>query len=670
MHLTRRTLAHAIAIVVVLGGIAAVTPQPGSTDRDFYQRMGHRVLIRDCGDIHCFRTLVAVVLEHVPGPSDLKWKTYAVLANAIGALAVGRFCSLLGLSASVATAASWISALGAGSLYSVYNCYTSDALMYMLGPLMAVAVWEGRPARAGVLGAIGVFAKEFAAAPLWIFTAMTVLTHRFRAAVRLLPISSAVTLAWLTLQAGLMAFQNYRYGSTRSAEWFSGAFLATWMNSVGSLAVTYLFISFGALYLLLPVGLFLGGRDLRRLAVAAVPAIAAFVYLEQPERAIWNFHFIVIPIAAVALQGLPDWAIATFAASFGIANLRFGAQLPIRSAARVSLLLSLTVAAATVLLSLWRRTSRPINAPSQNLDASVTKTRRWSIATEAVAFAMLATVMLDVHAHRRDERRFGVNQWGYRGPLETAAHTGIRIAFLGGSAAFGVAMPWQDTVAAQLASELNSRRHWNAPNEPFASVDNLAEPGAHAGSYIATLRDYEYLHPDIVCMYDGDGVSDDSQRYAGRRASFVFRHIGYLPVSPAVWVTPVRPAPTSSAAVQTPEDDADHSCTGASAAYCDAIRATVRFALERRRDVVVAIPPHVSAWAEARQKSLAEALGREFGAEPRFHYVDLGRAIDVRDPELSEDRVHLTGAGAGKTAARLADVILDVMAKRAQEQGS
>jgi len=57
------------------------------------------VLIRDCSNIHCFRILVAVALEPFPGPSLVKWKTYAVLANAAAAVAVGQFSLLLGLSA-------------------------------------------------------------------------------------------------------------------------------------------------------------------------------------------------------------------------------------------------------------------------------------------------------------------------------------------------------------------------------------------------------------------------------------------------------------------------------------------------------------------------------------------------------------------------------------------
>jgi hypothetical protein len=85
---------HAVLIVVLLGAIAASTPTPSTDDRDTYQKVGRHLLIRDCSNIHCFRVLVAIALEPLPGPSLVKWKAYAVLANAAAAVAVGQFCLL------------------------------------------------------------------------------------------------------------------------------------------------------------------------------------------------------------------------------------------------------------------------------------------------------------------------------------------------------------------------------------------------------------------------------------------------------------------------------------------------------------------------------------------------------------------------------------------------
>jgi hypothetical protein len=222
MNPTRQMVVHGVAIVAVLGAIAAIAPAPASSDRGIYERVGRELLIRDCADGHCFRPLVAGVLEHLPGASLVKWKAYAVIANAVAAVAVGQFCLLLGILPAAALAATWIAALGTGALYSLFDSYTSDPLMYMLGPVMAIALWQGRDARAGGLAAIGVFAKEFAAAPMWIFTVFAALERRWAAAVRLLLTATAVTLVWLLLQTTLMALQNYRYGASASADLLHG----------------------------------------------------------------------------------------------------------------------------------------------------------------------------------------------------------------------------------------------------------------------------------------------------------------------------------------------------------------------------------------------------------------------------------------------------------------
>jgi hypothetical protein len=676
----RRTILHALAVVAVLGVIAAVTPTPASSDREIYQQVGRRLLIRDCADGHCFRPIVAALLEHLPGPSLVKWKAYSVVANAVAAFAVGRFCLVIGLSSSAALAATWLSALGTGALYSLYDCYTSDPLMYMLGPLMAIALWQGRVRRAGLMGTIGVFAKEFAAAPLWIFALTAALARRRVEAMRMLLTATAVSLVWLSAQTVLMALQNYRYGATASADLLHGGFLVTWLRSVGPLgALTYLFTSFGALYLLLPGGLVRAGREFRLLALASVPVAAAFVYVEQPERALWNFHFIVIPLAVLVLRELPDWMLALFVASFGMANLRFGAQLPVRGIARVSLVLSLVIAVVAVALLLRRRTSLKGRATGGfETGSSVPRAPAWMwplAVTEGVAVALLAVALVDVHAHRDGEAYFGVNQWGYRGPLQSAKHPGVRIAVVGGSAAFAARTPWAGTMPAQLAGAVNERLGWTIPGGPFASVDNLAEPAAGAESYTATLRDYEYLHSDIICVYGGYDASSARNPSSGRHRSLVFRSVGYLPALPGTLLHRSGSLSDLDRGVAAPLPDAptladDPSCAGASAPYCAAVTATVRFALQQGKAVVVATPPFVSGRHEVQQRSLAEALEREFGREPRFRYVNLGRAIDLRDREQSEDGLEPTAVGARTIATRLAGAILDVMPHGTPEHGS
>jgi hypothetical protein len=646
-----RVAVHALAIMLVLGAVAVLAPAPASSDRGIYEHVGREVLIRDCSDGHCFRPLVAVVLEHLPGPSLFKWKAYAVAANALAGVAVARFCLLLALPAPAALAGMWLAALGTGALYSLYDCYTSDPLMYLLGPVMAIALWTGRERRAGALAAAGVFAKEFAAAPLWIFALMACVQRRRSPAVRLLLTATTVTLVWLATQTALMALQNYRYGATTSADLLHGGFLATWLRSVGAAgAMVYLFTSFGALYVLLPIGLARCGRDLRLLAIASLPAAAAFVYVEQPERALWNFHFVVIPLAVVVLQMLPGWLLALFVAAASVVNLRYGAQLPIRSAARGALVVSVAIAIVAVVLALRRRFTHVEPAVDRARDDQPIRGWWWIAGMQVAALAALGAVLLDVRAHRLSEASFGVNQWGYRGPIASTRDSAVRIAVVGGGAAFGSSLSWTDTIPAQLQSALNQRRPPSTPGRRAARVDNLAEPAAGVRSYVPTLRRYHYLDPDVVCIYDG---YDDPSSAGIRSRSLIFRSAGYLPTASPRFEAP-RPSIWIDRDVHANDDP---SCAAASSTYCAAMAETVRFVLGRGKAVVVATPPYVSPRHEQQQRSLAKILAQQFGADRRFLYVDLGKAIDLDDPEDSADAVYPTAAGARAIAETLVESV-------------
>src|SRR5262245_55437973 len=226
----RRLVLHGMLIAAVLGVVAAWTPTPPTDDRDTYEKIGRHVLIPYCLSIHCFRILVAVAIEPLPGPSPVKWKAYTVLANAGAAVAVGYFCLLLGLSLPAAVAATWMSALGSGSLYSLFDSYTSDPLMYLIGPLVAIAVWQGRIGRAAAISGVGVFAKEFAVAPLWMFALMAAFERRWPFARRLLWAACAVSLVWGVMQIWLRVALHYTNGPTASADFLHGAYLALWLR--------------------------------------------------------------------------------------------------------------------------------------------------------------------------------------------------------------------------------------------------------------------------------------------------------------------------------------------------------------------------------------------------------------------------------------------------------
>jgi hypothetical protein len=342
-------------IVVSLAVIAAVSPEPNRlTDRAVYEATAARTIIPDCTDLHCFRVLVPWLLGALPGPSLVKWKSYAVLANAAAAIAVFALSRAWRLSPRAALIAALLSAFGFGSLYTLHDVFTADPLMFALGPIVAWLLVHERIATAGVIATIGVLAKEFVAAPLYIAAVVACVERNRQLAWRVLAAANCALIAWLLLQFTLMLRFNYGYGDNPSTHLLSGGYLATWLAKQGVRgALSAMFNEFGAMWILAPLGLLLAPRPMQMFALASLPVAALFGYVQQPDRALWNFHFLVTPLSAIVLERLsPAIAWATMVL-FALANLRVGAQLAMVPAARFALLLSVLLSLTGVVLA-WR----------------------------------------------------------------------------------------------------------------------------------------------------------------------------------------------------------------------------------------------------------------------------------------------------------------------------
>jgi len=141
------------AIGVALMAVAFAAPTPAvTTDRGTYEATASRFIVRDCADLHCFRVLVPWTLGVLPGASLAKWKAYAAIANWMAAVGVYVLALGWGLSLRGAVMAAVISAFGFGSLYTLFDPFTSDPLMYGIGPLLTWLVLQERIALAGERG--------------------------------------------------------------------------------------------------------------------------------------------------------------------------------------------------------------------------------------------------------------------------------------------------------------------------------------------------------------------------------------------------------------------------------------------------------------------------------------------------------------------------------------
>jgi hypothetical protein len=346
-------------------------------------------------------------------------------------------------------------------------------------------------------------------------------------------------------------------------------------------------------------------------------------------------------------------------------------------------------------------------------------TRRLCFAACAIiAGTMLplaAITAVDVHLHHKFERGVLYNVWGYRGPTLGAKSRGeYRVAVLGGSAAFGFGVRHEESMPALLEERIRTQ-------QPSARVVNLAYNSQGVYAFIPTMEDYAYLHPDAVVLYESynDLMSDHSAptREVFRRESPVFRLTGYLPLftivarekasvllygdTRAVYeraqhaqtvFTPGAARKASAAILRSAAaigDSLDRQfdrvvsqptappspaigasgCDGRWRAYCELVYDAVKWARSRHMQVLIVTPPYllgdrVRPANITQQQELAAMIQRDFGSDADVRYVNLGYAIDLADPALSFDRMHLTFEGNARIATALAGPLLDLRAPR------
>src|SRR5262249_53359619 len=147
---------------------------------------------------------------------------------------------------------------------------------------------------------------EFAGAPLYIVAAYQAVERRWALALRTLAGANVAFLVWLLLTLTLMLRFNYSYSGSASTDLAGGGNLVGWLSRQSARGiVSAMFIEFGAFWLLAPVGFFLAPRVLRLLFLVSLPVAALFGYVQQPDRALWNFHYLIVPMGATVVEAAP-----------------------------------------------------------------------------------------------------------------------------------------------------------------------------------------------------------------------------------------------------------------------------------------------------------------------------------------------------------------------------
>ncbi len=315
--------------------------------------------------------------------------------------------------------------------------------------------------------------------------------------------------------------------------------------------------------------------------------------------------------------------------------------------------------------------------------------------TLSLTLTLAGLLVLDLYVHGRPGAYGGTNVWGYRGPVVGAKEQGERrVAVVGGSTAFGYGTGPEGNFPALLEEMLNQHA---APTDSKVSVVNLAWTGEGAYAFKSTLQDYEYLDYDAVLFYSGYNDLDRENTFVSRYNSPVYRLTGYLPLLPLMMQekamglrysgdlnaayggekTVFRPnlvdratATALEAATNvgtslerqlaqiTPESELDgnrlshHADLGREAlscgywrGYCGAMVLAVKLVLDGGKSALVVTQPYRTARHREQQSRLVALLRQRFRGESRLHFANLGPTLNLMDPEVSGDTMHLSPAG-------------------------
>jgi hypothetical protein len=324
--------------------------------------------------------------------------------------------------------------------------------------------------------------------------------------------------------------------------------------------------------------------------------------------------------------------------------------------------------------------------------------RRWLFAVAAAVLTAAVCVM-----------------WGYRGPTVGRKRSGeVRLAAIGGSTVFGYGLPWNQSWPYYLEQSLNAR------GRIPVRVVNLGVPTDGARTFTATLNDYAFLNYDIVCFYEGyNDLGQDNHEFksptipevphyiAWRHQSPIFRWTGYFPIFPLVLRekamammyhgdlnaayghdivfqpslatrTTAHTLEAASAVAVAVErrfgqlsnvtaqlsERTDASC-GKWMEYCGAVAEAVDRTIGQHKTAVVITQPYLSDLHVDQQLALAGMLRQRYAGNPRVVYLNLGRAIDMRDKALVYDSIHLVPRGNELIASRIDPVLWPLVERQA-----
>jgi lysophospholipase L1-like esterase len=314
------------------------------------------------------------------------------------------------------------------------------------------------------------------------------------------------------------------------------------------------------------------------------------------------------------------------------------------------------------------------------------RTKLLKIATAAISTVICVSILwgADLYLHRKH----GVNLWGYRGAALGRKLPGEkRVAVLGGSTTWGYGLNAGQDFPAQLEQMLAQNK---GADTPAIKVLNLGFNGEGAYSFTQTLGDYDYLDPDVVILYSGYNDLNAPNYYNFRHRTPLFKWTGYLPLLPSLtadklsaWTAQLtgrhdqtvfapptldhkdEPSGLRQQLDRPPESTTEKreaaNCSSKWQFYCEHVNVAAEMALAKGERVLIVTEPYISNAHVEQQAQLESMLAARFANQPRLRYINLGRLIDLRDPSLCWDGMHLNEEGNRRIATALSEPVREML---------
>ncbi|MDP2053360.1 MAG: hypothetical protein Q8L75_06980 [Acidobacteriota bacterium] len=310
--------------------IQALAPdQPRLSDRQEYDYVGEHGLAANCPmSVYCYRVLVPGMLTRIPVDPDVRWRVYQLVGNTVAGILVAAIASRVSSAWAAPAIASILTQTSFGFAFTAYDPYTADPLVFVISATLALCWLANRPAFAFAAGLVGVFAKETVALTS-AATALAALGARDRPGWPAWVVQGGIVGAVLFAFHWIMdTYYGWDMSGNAASQFSKGSWLALWWSSNPGLLRKgfFLFAPFGFAWFYAAAGVRDAPLTLRQLTLGALLPFLALNYVQNPERALANTFFVIIPLATVTLLRVPVGLALTAALTNGLLTAKVGSS--------------------------------------------------------------------------------------------------------------------------------------------------------------------------------------------------------------------------------------------------------------------------------------------------------------------------------------------------------